>query len=257
MAFIVDIRRGNLDVHLMYKALFELSADRVDFVSRLFSRNRPDGLTSKSTAREIFDAYQDRESSKELFDSTFRAIVDQLKIQHGFPLSPGDVDGIQSALGNYYRFGPGIDYNATRRARMTDRTGTPPPRGGGATYADLMTAKDGNSEMRSYLATEESFRFLKDLQSRNMVLPVVGDFAGPKAVREIGKYLKSIDAMVSVFYLSNVESYLDRGDHGPKTRIFLSNVAALPLDETSTFVRSLHAAPLGNMLSEVRAFQHQ
>ena len=38
MAFIVDIRHGNLDVHLMYKALFELSKDRAEFVSRLFSR---------------------------------------------------------------------------------------------------------------------------------------------------------------------------------------------------------------------------
>src|SRR6187402_1670366 len=38
MAFIVDVRRGNLQMHLMYKALFEMSADRPDFVSRLFSR---------------------------------------------------------------------------------------------------------------------------------------------------------------------------------------------------------------------------
>src|SRR5437667_3681701 len=31
MAFIIDIRHGNLDVHLTYKALFELSRDRADF----------------------------------------------------------------------------------------------------------------------------------------------------------------------------------------------------------------------------------
>src|SRR5262245_37818143 len=36
MAFIVDIRRGNLDLHLLYKAFFELSTDRADFVSRVF-----------------------------------------------------------------------------------------------------------------------------------------------------------------------------------------------------------------------------
>jgi len=46
IAFIVDIRRGNMDLHLMYKALFELSADRADFVSRLFSRKRPAGLST-------------------------------------------------------------------------------------------------------------------------------------------------------------------------------------------------------------------
>src|SRR4051794_23752190 len=31
MVFILDIRRGNLDLQMMYKALFELSADRADF----------------------------------------------------------------------------------------------------------------------------------------------------------------------------------------------------------------------------------
>ena len=41
MAFIIDVRRGNLQLHLMYKALFELSSDRADFVSRLFSLKRP------------------------------------------------------------------------------------------------------------------------------------------------------------------------------------------------------------------------
>ena len=59
MAFIVDIRRGNLQLHLMYKALFELSADRADFIFRLFSRKRPEGLGAKSTADEIFAALFD------------------------------------------------------------------------------------------------------------------------------------------------------------------------------------------------------
>ena len=36
ISFIVDVRRGNLDLQLMYKALFEISNDRADFVSRLF-----------------------------------------------------------------------------------------------------------------------------------------------------------------------------------------------------------------------------
>src|SRR3954471_17419171 len=31
MVFIVHIRRGNLDLHLMYKAIFEISKDRADF----------------------------------------------------------------------------------------------------------------------------------------------------------------------------------------------------------------------------------
>ena len=45
MVFIVDVRRGNLHLHLMYKALFELSKDRAEFVSRLFSKKRRKAVT--------------------------------------------------------------------------------------------------------------------------------------------------------------------------------------------------------------------
>src|SRR5882762_9608788 len=87
MAVIIDIRHGNLDVHLMYKALFELSKDRVEFVSRLFSRKRPAGLTATSTADEIFRAYSTAEPSRELHDETLTAIENLLVTKHGFPLT--------------------------------------------------------------------------------------------------------------------------------------------------------------------------
>jgi hypothetical protein len=54
MAFIVDIRAGNRGLHLLYKALFEGAGDRAEFVSRLFSRRRPDGLSPETPAEELF-----------------------------------------------------------------------------------------------------------------------------------------------------------------------------------------------------------
>ena len=54
MAFIMDIRRENLCLHLLYKALFELSTDRADFVWRLFSRARPPGLGTDTSVKDIF-----------------------------------------------------------------------------------------------------------------------------------------------------------------------------------------------------------
>src|SRR6185295_341025 len=59
MAIIFDIRRGNLDLQLMYKALFELASDRADFVSMLFAKPRPAGLTSRSTVVQLFAAFAD------------------------------------------------------------------------------------------------------------------------------------------------------------------------------------------------------
>ena len=239
MAVIIDIRHGNLDVHLMYKALFELSSDRADFVSRLFSRKRPSGLTSKSTASEIFDAYVKAESNKEMFEENLKAVEDVLMNKHRFPLAAGDQEGIRWAMANYYRFGPWINYNSSLSAdvppAIVGATGGYLGGNNGVTYATLMTADDGSGEHRSFLANEENFAFLKDLETRNLIIPVVGDFGGTKAIRAVASYLKSIDAMVSAFYLSNVEQFLVQDG---KWETFCGSVSALPLDETSHFIRS-------------------
>src|SRR3989441_2878905 len=67
IAIIFDIRRQNMLQHLMYKALIEMSSDRADFVSRLFSRKRPAGLDTKSTAEDLFSAFDDVQAERSLF----------------------------------------------------------------------------------------------------------------------------------------------------------------------------------------------
>src|SRR6516162_2676914 len=67
MVFIVDIRRGNLDLQLMYKALFEMSKNRAEFVSRLFAKKQPEGIGPNSTVEEIFSAVQSAPSTDEIY----------------------------------------------------------------------------------------------------------------------------------------------------------------------------------------------
>src|SRR5262245_51922132 len=50
MAFVIDIRHQNALEHLMYRGLFEMSADRATFLSKLFSRPRPSGLSDATSA---------------------------------------------------------------------------------------------------------------------------------------------------------------------------------------------------------------
>src|SRR5262245_10462205 len=57
IAFIIDIRRQNMIGHLLYKALIEMSPDRADFLARLFSRPRPPGLDTTTTADVLFAAF--------------------------------------------------------------------------------------------------------------------------------------------------------------------------------------------------------
>ena len=228
MVFITDIRRGNLWTHLMYKALFELSKDRAEFVSRLFTKPRPPGLTEASTAQQIFGAYETVETSAEdVYKKNAQDIIDLLTKTHKIPLSDSDRAGIIDAVYyNFYWFGPRITYNSS-----TGGSG----RGNMATYHDLMTTTDDLGAQRSFLASEESFRFLKGLEERNLVVPVVGNFAGPKALRAVGQYIRDHESTVTAFYLSNVEQYLSQEG---LWRTFCGNVATMPLTERSTFIRS-------------------
>jgi hypothetical protein len=250
MVFIIDIRRGNLDLQLMYKALFELANDRADFVSRLFSRKQPPGLGPNSTIKEIFDAISNGPPSEEVYNTNLKAMTDLLVKKHGFPLSENDLSGIEWAYNNFRRFGTFINYGSSGRGGF----------GNGVTYGELMTATDAEGVARSYLATEENFRFLKSLQTKNLIVPVIGNFAGPKAIRAVGQYVRERDAKVAAFYLSNVEQYLQQDGVWED---FCRNVATLPLDESSTFIRSVRGgrfglgsglnSDLGNMSSEVKA----
>ena len=234
IAFITDIRRGNLHTHLMYKALFELAADRADFVSRLFTRKRPDGLDAKSTVQEIFQKLQGVAAGDETaYQENLKAIHDLLVEKHKLPLSKEDLVGIEYVYHNFYLFGPGISYGSSGQSF------------GGrgrnfVTYADLMTLTDESGNSRGYLASEENFKTVKDLEEKNFIIPVVGNFSGPKALRAVGKYLKEHNSTVAAFYLSNVEQYLDRA-----WGAFCANVATLPLDEKSTFIRTSRGRPGG------------
>jgi len=257
MVFITDIRRGNLHTQLMYKALFEMSADRADFIGRLFTKPRPDGLTARSSAREIMDAYWDVNTSMEpTYRANLQAILDHLTKKRKLPLPKADLDGIEWVYYNFWWWGPLITYNSSTSAGSG--------RGGGAnatTYYDLMTATDAAGMSRSYLASEETFKVLKDLHEKNLIVPAVGDFGGPKALRAVGKYIRDHGSRVMAFYLSNVEQYLRQDG---KWNLFCANVASMPLDEHSTFIRSGQgygggggggrglSNTLGSMLAETR-----
>jgi hypothetical protein len=249
MAFIPDIRRGNLDLQLVYKALFELSGDRVEFVSRLFNRPRPNSLGPKSTASEIFAAYANVEPVAEAtYQQNLKGLEELLVKKHGFQLTPDDVSGLNHVYHNFYMFGPDINYNSSM--------------GGGGfgafvSYSELMKATDGQNEERSFLASEANFKIVKDLEQKNLIVPLVGDLAGPKALKSVGQYLKDHNGLVVAFYASNVEQFL----YGSGTWVnFCRNIAAMPLDVRSTFIRSVRSAGysrglmsvLGSMKSETQ-----
>lgn len=233
IAFIVDIRRGNLLEHLLYKSLIELSADRADFLSRLFSKKRPSGLGPKSTAVELFAAFDEVRTSEELYHQNVAAVNDLLLHKHGFALSQEDLEQLESIYFAFFWDGPDLRYSSMSGGSVGMRGF-----GGGRfpSYEELMMQTDWNGVNRTYLASEERFRWLKSFETRNLIVPVMGNFAGPKALRAVGKYVRDHGSVVTAFYVSNVEQYLFQDGLWDT---FAKNVATLPVDASSVFIRSV------------------
>jgi hypothetical protein len=273
IAFIVDIRRQNMVELLLYKALFEMSPTREEFLSRLFSRRMPADSTADSDIKKLFDAITAAPLDEAFYAENLREVKNLLLEKHGFALTPTDIAGLERVFGQFARQGTSVGYSVSDPQLMdviNRRTGrvplTAPPvtisvapliaEQGVITllpndaptgprvlvqappsfpnYADLMTATDGEGTNWSYLANDSNYEFVRTMQRQNRIVPLVGDFAGPKALKAVGEYLRAHQAELSVFYISNVEQYLSPAS----LKIFYENIATMPLASSSAFIRS-------------------
>jgi hypothetical protein len=227
MAFIVDIRRLNMLEHLLYKALFEAAANRSEFVALLFSRQF-ENVGEDASAATLLRAAHQGIGDRELFARNVERMLRLLTDIHGFKLSREDREDIRYVYNAFFESGPDLSYSfldSYIRGPLSDMP----------TYSDLMQETDSKGRNWSFLANEEQFSRIQDLQRRNLIVPIVGDFAGPKAIRSVARYLRDHGARVRIFYVSNVEMYLFRS--GNDWRNFYMNTASLPLDERSSFIR--------------------
>jgi len=233
IVFISDIRRQNMLEHLMYKAVIELSPTRADFLSLLFSRTRPQGLSDTVGAPALMQAYLAAPADSVAYRKNLDRIKQQLSVKHHFPLTPDDFSSITYVYDAFFGAGPELNYSfSVGRQGRAAYYGRRMP-----SYAELMSETDASGVHRSYLASEENYRTLRDLELNNLIVPIVGDFAGEKALRAVGAYLKLHNATVTAFYTSNVEQYLFQ--QADDWKHFFANVATLPLDGRSTFIRAV------------------
>ncbi len=244
IAFIIDIRRGAMLQHLMYKAIIELARDRADFLATLFSRPRPPGLDTASSVNTLMQAFEAVAPDSVMFVRNLRLLIEHLTTTHGFSLTPDDIAGIEYVHRAFLVDGPTLTYSFGR-GNAGWRMGRAMP-----SYGELMIEDDGAGVQRGYLANEMNFAALRALQLRNLIVPVIGDFAGEKAVRAVGTYLKRHGAIVSVVYTSNVEQYLFQSPDA--WRRYYDNVATLPTNVRSTFLRAVFNYGAYNFSSGVR-----
>lgn len=244
MAFVVDIRRQNMIVHLMYKALFEMSATRTEFMMNLFSRRPPGIVSDRMNIAQAFDAFQ-RNPADPVLQARSVAAIKATLARHGFTLPPEDLARIDYIHEVFYKGGPNIAYDFMSES--------PPSTIPYPTYLVLMNGTDATGQNWSFLATEDNYKFVREMQRRNMIVPLVGDFAGPKALRSIADYLKAHNTNVAAFYISNVELYLNP----QQLQTFYASIAALPYDGSSILMRFVNQPNNAAMSWWIPSMSHQ
>jgi hypothetical protein len=227
VAFIVDVRRDNLLLHLLFKSLFTLARTRVEYLAMLLGRPVPvDAENWRGASLDKVVSHVEAAALDARAVTVLRTRVEETITKTGLPLSREDLATIDRFHRRFIEDGVGLRFQSTGR----------PPQSHYPTYRDLLLATDTLGERSNYLASEESFQFVKSLQQRDLVIPVVGDLSGPRTLAAIGVLLRERGQRLSAFYASNVEFYLF-GD-GRFDR-FVNNLSAMPRADQGVVIRSV------------------
>lgn len=227
VAFIIDVRRDNLLLHLLFKALFSLAETRVEYLSLLFARPPPDRPAEwRQVSIERLVGYIENARASDGFTTLARTRADQAIKTFGVPLSTEDLATIDRFHRTFITAGLPLKFVSTGRS----------PRNYYPTYRELLLETDAKGRRANFLAAEDDFQFVRSLERRDLVIPVVGDLAGPTALVAIGKLMAERGDRLSTFYTSNVEFYLF-GDG--KFQRFVDNLSRLPHTSQSLIIRSV------------------
>ncbi len=230
VAYIVDIRRGNLLEHMMFRGCFEAGKTRAEFLTALLARRVP-AVTGAITSAT--DAGTD--AGFAALDAAFRAappdavlrdegiartksLLDRLVVAH----TASDDKAITRLHEAFAKHGLGIAYTMLDSGRRYPRLG------------ETLSARDPDGKPASFLASEEIYTRVRRLVVENRVIPVVGDFGGKHALRAVAEDMRARGVKLGVFYTSNVEQYLfEQKTYGA----FVESVRAMPRDDASLMVR--------------------
>ncbi|MBI2796034.1 MAG: hypothetical protein HYX65_04930 [Gemmatimonadetes bacterium] len=243
IAFIVDIRHQNAIQHLLFKALIEMSATRAEFLTRLFSRNPAVQVDTTYSAGGLAHAFRPAPADSAMYRRNLAAVKDRLTRVHRLALSDSELVSLDCVYGAFYANGAGLTYNHGSPCANPGGSGGGFGRGGVGsgpfgmpTFGGMIDETDGAGRDHGYLASETNYRWLKRMEERNLIVPLTGNFAGDRALKSVGQWARDRGATVTTFYVSNVEQYLWRQDD--EASRFYRNVSTLPLDASSTFIRS-------------------
>jgi hypothetical protein len=202
----------------------------VEYLARLFGRPVPDNIeTWRGKSVEDLAAYIDGASTQGLpAIAAARSQLTESIRRFGVPLGEQDLQTIDRFHRRFIEEGLDLRFQTIGR----------PPQSSYPSYRQLLLETDRVGRHGNYLASEEAFQFVKSLQSRDLVIPVVGNLSGPSALAGIGRLLRDRNERLSAFYTSNVEFYLFGDGTFPR---FVENLSRIPRTDAAVLIRSVFA----------------
>jgi hypothetical protein len=226
IAFLIDIRRDNALQHLMYKALFARSRNRMEFLCRLLGRRLPSdiGRWSGQPVDAIL-AYMDTTALDSAAAERERRATLMQAASYGVPFDTRDRATILRFHEEFMREGLDLRFSSYGRSNRS----TYP------SFRSLITARDLAGGMTGFLATEDSWRLIKSMHAADRIVPIVGNLGGDRAFPALAAELRARGLRLSALYVSNAELYMWRDGVFPQ---FARTVSALPMDGRSVIIRS-------------------
>lgn len=227
IAFMLDIRRDNLLEHLLFKSLFAVSRNRLEYLCLLLGKPVPADI-DQWTGRPMRDvlSYLEKTPTDTNVAAETRRASNARIARYGVPLDARDREVLERYRRQFVSEGLDTRYSSLGRNN----------RGNYPSFGQLIAETDRSGRQRGYLADESAFMIVRDMQRTDRIVPVIGNVAGAKALRAIGQYATERRLRVSAFYISNVEQYLMNRDGGFDE--YARNVKALPRDSSSVIIRS-------------------
>jgi hypothetical protein len=225
MAYIVDIRRDNMVLHLLYKAAFEKATSRAHFLALLIGRDYAgdEGLSEDASLDDVLARAEQAKASKDVFERIHRELREHIEKQIAFELDERDARTLRRSHQAFYDDGLDIRFSLKEQSFRKYPS-----------LRELVLQEDPDGDRAGFLASEETFRYVQRMQRENRIVPLVGDFAGDRAMPALAEHMKEQKETLRAFYVSNVEQYLLVDGKWWKWQ---KNVAAFPIDEHSLFIR--------------------
>ena len=226
VAFMFDIRRDAMLEHQLFKAVFAMSRNRLEYLCILTAKPTPPDVAGwKDSSITALISFIDKTSASVDFAKSSEVEIERRARSFGIPLSDNDVGVLALYRAAFIRFGLDVQYSSLNGSMMSNMPA----------WRDLLLEVDRAGNQLNYLAADSLFQFVKTMEAENRIIPVTGNAAGPTALRRIGDEVRARGLTVSALYMSNVEQYLFRD---LVFNAFADNVVTLPRTERSVMIRS-------------------